>query len=67
MRIKYFVRNSKNVEVRFDNLREAFEMAKAIACYDTFVTLNKRTWNENNLIVGYETCAVKADGTFTYL
>ena len=67
MKTQYFVRGSKNFEIKFDNLKEAFEMAKAVAYYDTFVTLNKRTWDENNLIVGYETVIVKADGTFTDL
>lgn len=75
MKTKYFVRGSKNLELRFDNLKEAFEMAKEIACYDTFVTLTKRTWkrtwnerwNERNVIVGYETVVVNADGTFTNL
>lgn len=67
MKTKYFVRGSKNFELMFDNLKEAFEMAKEIAYYDTFVTLNKRTWNESNLIVGYETVVVNADGTFTNL
>lgn len=67
MKTQYFVRGSKNFEIKFDNLKEAFEMAKTVAYYDAFVTLNKRTWDENNLIVGYETVVVKADGTFTEL
>ena len=67
MKVKYFVRNSKNIELGFQDLKEAFDLAKAIASYDSFVTLNKRTWNDNGGIIGYETCVVKADGSFSYL
>lgn len=57
------------IENRYENLREAFELAKKIASENKFGTalLRKVEWDDNGTIIKYEGCKVFANGKWEYL
>ena len=68
MKVRYEVRElAGTYGMRFEDLKEAFNMAKACAVYCTEMALIKMVWNTDNRIESTETCIVKADGSFTYI
>ena len=54
---------------RFEDQREAFNLAKAIAESkpSALVTLTKIVWNEDRRITSYNSCVVNPDGSFALL
>ena len=54
--------------MRFDDLKEAFDMAKAMAYYEKEeVILRKLTWDADRRITSTETVLVNAEGKFRYI
>ena len=70
MKVKYDVCDFfGGLTLRYENLKEAFELAKKVAAGDEFgeSILKKITWDDLGQIVEYKTYKVKANGTFEYL
>lgn len=65
----YSVGFAGGVEVRYESLKEAFELAKRIASEDKSgaALLRKVEWDSNGRIAKYEGCKVFADGKWDYL
>lgn len=57
------------VENRYEDLRQAFNLAKEIASENKFGTalLRKVEWDSNGRIIKHEGCKVFADGKWEYL
>jgi hypothetical protein len=69
--IDYYVSrfSGNGIEIRYEDLREAFNFAKVVASQDEFKTalLRKIEWNDKGRIVKYEGCKVFPNGKFEYL
>ena len=69
MKIRYDV--SKLVAIgsmRFEDLKDAFAMAKAMAQYeDEEIALRKLTWDDTNRVSRIDTVLVNATGQFHYI
>lgn len=65
----YAARLDGGIEIRYENLREAFNLAKQIASENKFkeAILKKVEWDNNGRIVKYEGCKVFANGKWEYL
>lgn len=69
MKSRYDVsRLAATCSARFEDLREAFEMAKAMAQYEgEEIALRKLTWDDTNRVTGIETVLVSGAGQFRYI
>ena len=69
MKTRYDVSNlAATCSARFEDLREAFEMAKAMAQYEgEEIALRKLTWDDANRVSRIDTVLVNAAGRFRYI
>ena len=69
MKIRYDVSKMATLgSMRFDNLKEAFALAKVMAKNEgEAIVLRKLVWDDTNRIIGIETVIVNAEGHFRYI
>ena len=67
MKTRYDVEVWNGIGSRHEDLKEAFDLAKATAKEGKFTVLRKVVWDSENRIIEYKGCIIKADGSFEYL